>query len=547
MGTEEPKSKIQILFVDDNRSFLQMAQGMMGELSEGRWQTHVSPSASEALERLKAQPFELVVLDFAMPGVGGVELLQMLNQAHPNLPVVFLTSASDPKTRLTALEAGAVMFLEKPDSPTGMESVFATLNELLKWQVKLGERGAGRKANLVDIVKFECAAGHSKLIEIVVEGDPGRVYLKDGAIIHAEAQGRRGQSAFTFLTSSPDAEFVLKQFEEPPERSVYRQWEFLVLEAFQLREQLTQAKAEKRPETPAAAKPAPPAEVPSSEPTSPEPSGSDIEGVRDMMAAASRRRAAPTPPPDKPAHPDAPPTPAEPSPKVLEPVLAKLRAAPPSVPVAMVLNAQETVIEEVLVSSVQEEVLFEWHSPNSRTRLGSVRAIRSKCTALNARLNLGELDRLELMANEGRMVVQFQGDTSLLVRTNTRSRPMVSSVPPFNQPLADWLARQSQIGGLLACGLVRPNLAPVSCSYSGELPSDGLNPLWRAALDLLEQFRQPRFTAWQLRWLFHQTQLYCVKRMDGVAIAALFCLDAQVLDAPAAQQMFAEFSALLVG
>ena len=55
-----------------------------------------------------------LLLDLHMPGQGGQELLDRLNQENLNLPVVVMTGNADDKTRRRALESGAADFLEKP-------------------------------------------------------------------------------------------------------------------------------------------------------------------------------------------------------------------------------------------------------------------------------------------------------------------------------------------------------------------------------------------------------------------------------------------------
>ena len=126
MGVDETKKRTQVLFVDDNRPFLQMVQLSMGELSEGRWQTHISSSASEALERLKAQSFDLAVLDFAMPGMDGIETLKALRALNPDLQVMLLTGQATIKAAVEATRLGAVDVLEKP---TDVETLLEKIRE----------------------------------------------------------------------------------------------------------------------------------------------------------------------------------------------------------------------------------------------------------------------------------------------------------------------------------------------------------------------------------------------------------------------------------
>ena len=61
-----------------------------------------------------SEPFDAVVLDLTLPGRSGLSVLQELQQARADLPVVMLTGRDDPAARRACLEAGAAGFLGKP-------------------------------------------------------------------------------------------------------------------------------------------------------------------------------------------------------------------------------------------------------------------------------------------------------------------------------------------------------------------------------------------------------------------------------------------------
>ena len=73
-------------------------------------------SAEEALQTLKTVPIDLVVLDWSLPGMSGLELCSKLRQEarFSGLPVLFLTAHSASDDLVTAFEAGADDFVSKP-------------------------------------------------------------------------------------------------------------------------------------------------------------------------------------------------------------------------------------------------------------------------------------------------------------------------------------------------------------------------------------------------------------------------------------------------
>ena len=130
--SDVPPMLSKVLFVDDDSSFLQMIADVFGDASRGTWEIQTATSAGAGLQHLRAAKVNLAVIDVYMPGMDGLQLLRVLNEEFPTLPKVLLTGMPDENTRTAALEGGAALFLEKPTSAAGYESVFGTLNELLQ-------------------------------------------------------------------------------------------------------------------------------------------------------------------------------------------------------------------------------------------------------------------------------------------------------------------------------------------------------------------------------------------------------------------------------
>jgi CheY-like chemotaxis protein len=564
-----PTVSTRALFVDDDEAFLRLVEQAFGEIGQGTWEIHLAADTSRALQILRAQPIDLAVLDVYMPDLNGLQVLEILHRDFPRLLKVFLTSATDERMRVAGLEGGAELFLEKPSNLAGMESVFATLNELVKWRQKQGSRGMLRRAGLLDIVKLECVSGNSRVFEVFNEAIRGFIFIKSGAIIHAETEGRRGQSAFTYLASLTDAEFNLKQYVEPVERSVDRQWEFLFLEAFQLQEQMAQAAQEaKAAEAAAAAKPAAEPEPgfwrgPTATPalTPPKPAAATAEPAppRLKLAALTSPATAPAPAPavpvaghrvapvplpkgPPPTRPEAPipPEPARPLPP--EPV--EVQPAPARVPLPLEADQPSFRIEEMLICSQQREVLYEWQCARAEQRLRLVDQLGRQLRRLGEGLGLGQFDRAELQGAGSRMVIRLQDDTHVLMRSNTKARPSPGGTTPLHESLGPWLERQKRVTGLHGCGIARPGGSTLSHSCSADYPEDKLAGAWRGVGEIFDGLRAHEFPAWQLRLIYERAQFCCVKRDDELVLGVLLTKNPQVLDVPAVERMLNEFGAL---
>ena len=78
-----------------------------------------SPSARDALERLELEDFSLMLTDFHMPGVDGVQLVREVRKMprHEELPIIMMTADTDPIVEREAREAGVDGFIVKPFEP----------------------------------------------------------------------------------------------------------------------------------------------------------------------------------------------------------------------------------------------------------------------------------------------------------------------------------------------------------------------------------------------------------------------------------------------
>jgi CheY-like chemotaxis protein len=249
-----PTKQYQILFVDDDPDFLAMIQDFFATLGEQIWRIHCVTSADQAIEFLKARKIDLVVSDVNMPMLDGIQFLHILNRSHPDLKKAVITSNATEEKRSACLAEGAELFIEKPRSPEGLRSIFVMLEELITWTPREGFQGMLRRVGLPDVIQMECLGRNSSILEIHNLQLRGRVYIEDGRIIHARAGETEGEAAFYKLLALPSGEFRLQPFKSPSKCTIEGQWEFLLMEAARMRDEMAaQATATGTAAEPAAA------------------------------------------------------------------------------------------------------------------------------------------------------------------------------------------------------------------------------------------------------------------------------------------------------
>src|SRR6266851_6838339 len=240
----------KVLFVDDDLHFLETLQELMGHYAGANWEIHLANEAAQALAVLAANPVDLPVMD-------GLQFLGLLHRKYPNLPKVVLTGDASEPYRSACLNGGAELFLEKPRAQGGWQSVYATLNELTRMQPEEGFRGVLRRVGLQDVLQMECLGRNSSMLEIVTGEVHGKIFIEHGQIIHAAAGPHKGEEAFNYLLTLAGGALDLKPFVAPPERSITRSWEFLLMESARQRDEASE-EAQSAPPTsqPPAASPA---------------------------------------------------------------------------------------------------------------------------------------------------------------------------------------------------------------------------------------------------------------------------------------------------
>jgi len=223
--------KFQVLFVDDSMAFLETFSELCGVLSNQTWEIQSATSADRALALLQEKTADLVVLDVGMPMVDGLQLLGIINRRYPGMKIAVMTGNATESKRADALANGAELFIEKPVTPAGIQSVFNMLNDLVLWAHREGFSGALRQVGLQEVIQMECHGRHSSILEIRNAEVRGQIYIEAGAITHAAVGTLTGETAFHRLLSFKGGEFQVKPFKAPPQRTIEGRWEFLLMDA----------------------------------------------------------------------------------------------------------------------------------------------------------------------------------------------------------------------------------------------------------------------------------------------------------------------------
>lgn len=102
---------MKILIIEDEPG---IAQFIRQGLEEEAYEVASEDNGAAGLERALSEPFDLLLLDWMLPGLSGIEVCRQFREQNKTTPVIFLTSKDTVKDTVQGLQAGANDYIKKP-------------------------------------------------------------------------------------------------------------------------------------------------------------------------------------------------------------------------------------------------------------------------------------------------------------------------------------------------------------------------------------------------------------------------------------------------
>lgn len=116
-----------ILVVDDSKAMRLIVRRTLRQAGFGEYDVQEAANGIEALDRIGQLAPSLVLSDWNMPEMNGIELLRELNSRKVSVRFGFVTTEGTPDMRALADEAGALFLITKPFTPEQFESTLRPL------------------------------------------------------------------------------------------------------------------------------------------------------------------------------------------------------------------------------------------------------------------------------------------------------------------------------------------------------------------------------------------------------------------------------------
>ncbi len=130
-------SNLNALVVEDDDAIREM---LLMVLEQAQLQVTAVGSAEQALQALAEHRVDLLLLDWMLPGISGVELARRLKRepGYKDLPIILLTARGEEEDKIRGLEIGADDYVTKPFSP---KELIARIKAVMRRSGKLTETG----------------------------------------------------------------------------------------------------------------------------------------------------------------------------------------------------------------------------------------------------------------------------------------------------------------------------------------------------------------------------------------------------------------------
>jgi len=109
--------KIKVMLVDDEEEFVTT---LSERIQMRDFSSSVAFNGEQALQTVKEQVPDVMILDLKMPGIDGMEVLRRVKKAYPKVQVIILTGHGSENDRKEALSLGAFGYLQKPAQIDGL-------------------------------------------------------------------------------------------------------------------------------------------------------------------------------------------------------------------------------------------------------------------------------------------------------------------------------------------------------------------------------------------------------------------------------------------
>nr|WKN37736.1 sigma-54 dependent transcriptional regulator [Tunicatimonas sp. TK19036] len=165
----------KVLIVDDDQDIRLLLDKF---LSKNNFSTATAATGSEALDITKKEAYDLIVCDFKLPDITGIELIQKIKITNPKAAIIVITGYSDVKIAVKAIKLGAYDYVTKPLYP---DEILLTIKQAIASNKQVAEtKKAPKEGSFIigESPQSKQVMKHIRLIaptdmSVIIQGETG--------------------------------------------------------------------------------------------------------------------------------------------------------------------------------------------------------------------------------------------------------------------------------------------------------------------------------------------------------------------------------------
>ena len=212
---------MRVLVVDDDVS---VRFPLERALRKAGIETGSATSVRHAIDRLRNEPFDVLLTDVTIGGIDGTTLLQWVGSFAPSTHAFIISSSVSDEIRSVYGKSGVRIF----SKPVDMDALLAALEEA---GPRRGFYGNAIELEFFDYVQMVALSGRDKLVEVATPSGKGLIWFEHGDIVHCEYAEFRGETAFYKLLAVNRGTFKELFNRRAPRHTVTRSSTHLLMEA----------------------------------------------------------------------------------------------------------------------------------------------------------------------------------------------------------------------------------------------------------------------------------------------------------------------------
>lgn len=196
------KTTISMLIVDDEES---LRDSLYNWFIEDGYEVDSAANAKEALTKIEARKFDIVLADIKMPGMDGLEMHRRIKAINSNTIVIIMTAFASVETAVQALKDGAFDYITKPFDPDDLTHLVRNAAH----QISLQNENEMLKNKVVSLENIEDIIGKSKAMINVLKQVENVAPANSSVIITGESGTGKELIARAIHSNSPRKFFPL--------------------------------------------------------------------------------------------------------------------------------------------------------------------------------------------------------------------------------------------------------------------------------------------------------------------------------------------------